>query len=120
MVDPNLIKLEAVKISNFNRKIVNSYLFLQGFNLSHTPTRITAMVRPVYSAVVRYGGRLEPKPVLIFVPSRRQTRSLAVDVLTYALADRQENRFCHINPEEDPFKSILERLTVSFYVLNFF
>jgi len=69
------------------------------------------MVRPIYSAVVRHGGKLEPKPVLIFVPSRRLTRSLAVDLLTYALADRQENRFLHMNPEDDPFKSIVDRLS---------
>uniref|UniRef100_A0A183BS22 Helicase ATP-binding domain-containing protein n=1 Tax=Globodera pallida TaxID=36090 RepID=A0A183BS22_GLOPA len=95
-----------------NARPVALDLRIDGFNLSHTPTRLAAMVRPVYSAVVRHGGRLEPKPVLVFVPTRRQTRSLAVDLLTYALADRQENRFCHISPEEDPFKSILERLNV--------
>ncbi|KAL3076890.1 hypothetical protein niasHT_039670 [Heterodera trifolii] len=93
-----------------NARPVPLDLRIDGFNLSHTPTRLAAMVRPIYSAVIRHGGRLEPKPVIVFVPTRRQTRSLAVDLLTYALADRQENRFCHISPEEDPFKSILERL----------
>lgn len=68
------------------------------------------MVRPVYSAILRHGGKLEPKPVLIFVPNRRLTRSLAVDLLTYALADRQENRFLHMNPEEDVFANLVERL----------
>jgi hypothetical protein len=48
--------------------------------------------------------------VLIFVPSRRLTRTLAVDLLTYALADRQENRFLHMNPDEEPFQSIVNRL----------
>lgn len=71
------------------------------------------MVRPVYTAVVRHGGKVKPKPALIFVPSRRQTRSTAVDLLTLALADRQENRFLHLNPEDESFNTIIERLSVS-------
>ena len=63
---------------------------------------------------MRFGGKLEPKPVLVFVPSRRQTRLTAIDLLTLAISDRQETRFCHMNPETDPFKTILERLSVSF------
>uniref|UniRef100_A0A914KQ90 RNA helicase n=3 Tax=Meloidogyne TaxID=189290 RepID=A0A914KQ90_MELIC len=93
-----------------NARPVALDLRIDGFNLSHTPTRLSAMVRPVYSAILRHGGKLEPKPVLIFVPNRRLTRSLAVDLLTYALADRQENRFLHMNPEEDVFANLVERL----------
>lgn len=69
------------------------------------------MIRPVYSAIVRHAGKLKPKPVLVFVPSRRQARSTAVDMLTLALADRQENRFLHINPEEESFKTILSQVS---------
>ena len=65
--------------------------------------------------MVRYGGKLEPKPVLIFVPSRRQTRLTAVDLLTLALADKQENRFCHMNLDTEPLKSLVDQLTVSYY-----
>jgi len=83
-------------------------LYIQGFNLSHTASRLAAMVRPVYSAVVRHGGKVRPKPTLVFVPSRRQTRSTAVDLLTFALADRQQRRFLHVDPEDDNFKKLVE------------
>lgn len=53
----------------------------QGFNLSHTASRLAAMVRPVYQAVCRHGGKLRPRPALVFVPSRRETKSTAVDML---------------------------------------
>lgn len=75
------------------------------------------MVRPVYSAVVRHGGKVKPKSALIFVPSRRQARSTAVDLLTLALADRQENRFLHLNPEDESFKTILNKIQVIFFIL---
>jgi hypothetical protein len=52
------------------------------------------------------------------VPSRRQTRLTAVDILTLALADRQENRFCHMKSESDPFKTILENITVFLRTIN--
>uniref|UniRef100_A0A914ZDG7 U5 small nuclear ribonucleoprotein 200 kDa helicase n=1 Tax=Panagrolaimus superbus TaxID=310955 RepID=A0A914ZDG7_9BILA len=83
-------------------------IYIQGFNLSHTASRLAAMVRPVYSAVVRHGGKVRPKPALIFVPSRRQTRTTAVDLLTYAVADRQSHRFLHVNAEDPDFLGILE------------
>ncbi|EJW70328.1 hypothetical protein WUBG_18766 [Wuchereria bancrofti] len=40
-------------------------LFIQGFNLSHTASRLAAMARPVYAAVVRHGGKLRPRPALV-------------------------------------------------------
>lgn len=89
-------------------------LYINGFNQSHTASRLAAMIRPVYSAVVRHGGKVKPKPALIFVPNRRQARSLAVDLLTLALADRQEDRFLHINVEDEYFVSILSKFNVRF------
>ncbi|MCP9262026.1 hypothetical protein DINM_005324 [Dirofilaria immitis] len=85
-------------------------LFIQGFNLSHTASRLAAMARPVYAAVVRHGGKLRPRPALIFVPSRRQSRSTAVDMLTMAHADGQSKRFLHINPQEPSFIRLLDNV----------
>lgn len=70
------------------------------------------MVRPVYAAVLRHGGKLTPRPALIFVPSRRQSRSTAVDMLTMAHADSQPKRFLHINPEEPTFVKLLDAVQV--------
>ncbi|VDK71756.1 unnamed protein product, partial [Onchocerca ochengi] len=85
-------------------------LFIQGFNLSHTASRLAAMSRPVYTAIVRHGGKLRPRPALVFVPSRRQSRSTAVDMLTMAHADGQSKRFLHINPQEPSFVRLLDNV----------
>lgn len=74
-------------------------------------SRLAAMIRPVYSAVCRHGGKFTPKPALIFVPTRRQTRSTAVDLLTLAHADRQLDRFIHLSTEDDSFKQLLDRIS---------
>ncbi|KAI6238035.1 hypothetical protein M3Y99_00730500 [Aphelenchoides fujianensis] len=84
---------------------------LMSFNLSHMASRLAAMVRPVYSAVCRHGGKLNPKPALIFVPTRRQTRSTAVDLLTLAHADRQPQRFVHLSPDDENFRQLREKLS---------
>lgn len=76
-------------------------------------SRLAAMVRPVYSAVCRHGGKFTPKPALIFVPTRRQTRPTAIDLLTLAHADRQLDRFLHISAEDSDFKGILDRISDS-------
>lgn len=68
------------------------------------------MTRPVYAAVVRHGGKLRPRPALVFVPSRRQSRSTAVDMLTMAHADGQSKRFLHINPQEPSFVRLLDNV----------
>ncbi|MFH4977102.1 hypothetical protein AB6A40_003811 [Gnathostoma spinigerum] len=85
-------------------------LFIQGFNLSHTASRLAAMARPVYSSILRHGGKLRPRPALVFVPSRRQSRSTAVDMLTMAHADSQPQRFLHINPQEPTFVRLLNEI----------
>lgn len=95
-----------------NARPVPLDLFIQGFNLSHTASRLAAMVRPVYSAIVRHGGRVKPKPVLVFVPSRRQARPTAIDLITLAEADRQGDRFMHL-PEEG--RQLIEKISVSLF-----
>ncbi|KAF8382489.1 snrp-200, partial [Pristionchus pacificus] len=82
-------------------------LFIQGFNLSHTASRLAAMVRPVYQAVCRHGGKLRPRPALVFVPSRRETKSTAVDMLAMQHADGQPKRFLHISEEDETFKKLI-------------
>jgi pre-mRNA-splicing helicase BRR2 len=71
------------------------------------------MGKPCYQAIVRYSPR---KPVIVFVPSRKQTRITAIDVLTYAAAELQavsdekvQSRFLHV-PEED-LEPFLEKIS---------
>uniref|UniRef100_A0AAQ4RIN1 U5 small nuclear ribonucleoprotein 200 kDa helicase n=1 Tax=Gasterosteus aculeatus aculeatus TaxID=481459 RepID=A0AAQ4RIN1_GASAC len=59
-------------------------LHIQGFNVSHTQTRLLSMAKPVYHAIMRHSPS---KPAVVFVPSRRQTRLTAIDILTFCAAD---------------------------------
>lgn len=49
------------------------------------------MGKPVYNAITRYSP---DKPVIVFVPTRKQAKLTAIDILTYAASDGKPNRFC--------------------------
>jgi pre-mRNA-splicing helicase BRR2 len=72
-------------------------LHIQGFNMTHNATRIVSMAKPTYNSILKHSPR---KPVIVFVPSRKQTRLTAIDLLTYAAADTQPDRFLHAEPED--------------------
>ena len=64
------------------------------------------MVKPVYQAINRHS---ESKPAIVYVPSRKQTRVTAIDIITYMLAAKQPGRFLHVTSADlDPF---LQQLT---------
>jgi pre-mRNA-splicing helicase BRR2 len=67
-------------------------LHIRGFNETHNASRLLAMSRPIYQAIIQHSPH---KPVIVFVPTRRQTRVTAGDILTYAVADNQAHRFLH-------------------------
>ncbi|KAL1138953.1 hypothetical protein AAG570_009015 [Ranatra chinensis] len=81
-------------------------LHVQGFNITHNASRLIAMAKPVYNAVMRYSPH---KPVIIFVPSRRQARLTAIDLLTYTAAEGYPTRFFHADQED--IKPFLDRMT---------
>jgi pre-mRNA-splicing helicase BRR2 len=56
-----------------------------------------SMSKPAYLAIVEYSPT---KPVIIFVPSRRQCRLTVDDILTHAAADDKPNRFLNIEEED--------------------
>ena len=70
---------------------------VQGFNITHTPSRLIAMMKPVYQAICKHSAK---KPIIVFVPSRKQTRLTAVDLLTFCAADLQPQRFLHCAEED--------------------
>jgi pre-mRNA-splicing helicase BRR2 len=71
-------------------------LHIQGFTVSHAASRLMAMAKPTYHAICKHSPR---KPVIVFVPSRKQARLTAIDLLTFAGADRQSQRFLHCSEE---------------------
>lgn len=86
----------------------------QGFNITHNASRIIAMAKPTYHAIIRHSPT---KPVIVFVPSRKQTRLTAIDILTFCAADSHHNRFLHVREEElEPY---LEKLTDKVRLVSF-
>ncbi|XP_034728223.1 U5 small nuclear ribonucleoprotein 200 kDa helicase-like [Etheostoma cragini] len=77
--------------------LVQDVLELLGFNVSHTQTRLLSMAKPVYHAIMKHSPS---KPAVVFVPSRRQTRLTAIDILTFCAADVVPQRFLHCTEKD--------------------
>ncbi|KAJ3023444.1 DEIH-box ATPase [Thoreauomyces humboldtii] len=72
-------------------------IHIQGYTVPHFASMMVAMTKPTYLAITQ----LAPgKPALIYVPSRKQARLTAVDILTYALAEGQEKKFLHCTDDD--------------------
>ena len=65
-----------------------------------------AMSKPAYLSILEYSPN---KPVIIFVPSRRQCRLTADDIITHCGADDDASRFLHV--EEADLAPHLEHVT---------
>ena len=72
-------------------------LHIQSFNISHNNTRLLAMAKPLYNSIV---GHADGKPTIVYVPSRKQTRITAIDLLTYCAADLKPTQFRHVSEKE--------------------
>ncbi|XP_043274954.1 putative U5 small nuclear ribonucleoprotein 200 kDa helicase isoform X2 [Venturia canescens] len=81
-------------------------LHVQGINITHNASRLAAMAKPVYNAVLRHASH---KPAIIFVPTRRQARLTAIDLLTFTAAEGQPSRFFHA--EESDITPFLDRMS---------
>ena len=72
-------------------------IHLQSFTIPHFPSLMIAMSKPAYLAILEYSPA---KPVIIFVPSRRQCRLTVDDLLTHCAADDKPDRFLNIELED--------------------
>ena len=72
-------------------------LHIQSFTIPHFPSLMLAMAKPTYAAVL---GMSPDKPAMIFVPSRKQVRATALDLLGACIADDEEDRFLHASIDE--------------------
>ena len=85
-----------------------SYICSQlfGVRFAGQPTQVlivyfSYIFRPTYNAITAHSPQ---KPVIVFVPSRKQTRLTAIDLLTYAAADNTPDCFLHANTDDiQPF-----------------
>ncbi|CAE7806857.1 Snrnp200 [Symbiodinium necroappetens] len=76
-----------------NVRTVPLELVIQGFDIHHRSTRLLAMSRPVYQSIKHYSPE---KPVIVFVPDRKQARMTAIDLLLHAASDDKPKRFLHV------------------------
>ncbi|GAA96884.1 uncharacterized protein L969DRAFT_17737 [Mixia osmundae IAM 14324] len=79
---------------------------LQSFNVPHFPSLMLQMAKPAYLAIIEWA---EARPVIAFVPSRKQCKLTATDLLTYCLADEDQNRF--LNADVTELESTLELIS---------
>lgn len=79
---------------------------MQGLNITHNHTRMSAMAKPVYNCIMRYS---RTKPAIVFVPTRKQARLTTIDMLTYSAAEGKPNQFLHVDVED--MKPYLDKLT---------
>ncbi|CAH1101603.1 unnamed protein product [Psylliodes chrysocephalus] len=93
---------------NFHPSVrpVTLELHVQGINITHNASRLIAMAKPVYNAILRHSPH---KPAIVFVPTRKQARLTAIDLLTYAAAEGHPDKFFHA--EEEDIKPFLDRMT---------
>jgi len=68
---------------NFSPKVrpIPLEIYLQSFDINNFSSRLLAMGKPVYNAVARHGAS---KPVIVFVPSKRQAQLTAIDLMTFS------------------------------------
>lgn len=87
------------EIYNFSPQVrpVPLELHIQSYSVPHFPSLMLAMAKPTYLAITQLSAA---QPALVFVPSRKQTRATARDLLLACVADDDEDRFLHVNPEQ--------------------
>ncbi|XP_065175302.1 U5 small nuclear ribonucleoprotein 200 kDa helicase-like [Sycon ciliatum] len=85
-------------------------LHIQSYNISHTMSRLLAMIKPTYNAILKHAPA---EPALIFVPSRKQARLTALDIMAYVAADNKPLRFLHCEASDlKPYLSKIKDKTL--------
>lgn len=101
------IGAEKDNVFNFKPSIraVPLELHIQSFNIPHFPSLMMAMAKPTYNAVTE----LSPdKSAIVFVPTRKQVRATALDLLAACSGAGDEDRF--LNSDLDTIDSFLSKI----------
>ncbi|KAI5799146.1 Sec63 Brl domain-containing protein [Peziza echinospora] len=72
-------------------------IHIQSSTIPHYPSMMMAMAKPAYVAI---SDSPNDKPVIVFVPSRKQARASALDILSHCIADGNEDKFLHASLED--------------------
>ena len=73
-------------------------IHIQGFESGSLELRQEAMARPVYQSILRHGSVGDP--AIVFAPTRRHARQAAADLLTFAAADGEPQKFLQASEED--------------------
>lgn len=72
-------------------------IHIQGFEIANFDARMQAMARPAYSSLTTYACDAEgPRPALVFVPTRKHARLVALELLSSAAADGTPGKFLQV------------------------
>jgi hypothetical protein len=85
---------------------LNMEIHIQSFAVPHFPSLMIAMSKPAYLSILEYSPN---KPVIVFVPSRRQCRLTVDNLITHCAADDDPERFLYM--ELDKLQPHLDHLT---------
>ncbi|KFH44482.1 Pre-mRNA-splicing factor-like protein [Hapsidospora chrysogenum ATCC 11550] len=80
-------------------------LHVQSYTNPHFPSLMLAMAKPTYLAVTQMSP---DQPAIVFVPTRKQTRQTARDILAACFADDDEDRFLHAEVKQ--MQPLLDRV----------
>eukprot|EP00736_Rhodelphis_marinus_P012662 Rmarinus@m.14169 len=81
-------------------------IHIQGSDVQSFTSRMLSLARPTYTAVTNHSAT---QPALIFVPSRKYARDVAIDMLTFASADDEPKRFLHCS--DDKLEPYIDKIT---------
>mmetsp|Transcript_3040 Transcript_3040/g.9258 ORF Transcript_3040/g.9258 Transcript_3040/m.9258 type:complete len:2169 (-) Transcript_3040:2467-8973(-) len=70
---------------------------IQGFNISHTRSRLAAMSRPLHNAIKSHA---RDAPTIVFVASRQQAQYTAIDLVSQVLADGRDGSYLRCSPDD--------------------
>jgi pre-mRNA-splicing helicase BRR2 len=70
---------------------------IQGSDIPNFSARMLSFSKPTYNAISLHASE---KPIIVYVPNRKLTRSFALDIMTFAVSEDKPKRFLHL-PEEE-------------------
>ena len=82
-------------------------LHMLTFDTNHSSSRILAMAKPAYNAILKHSPN---KPVIIFVPSRKQAQLTAIDLIAFATSSGEPTRFITNHAGKEVLESVVAGL----------
>ena len=102
---------------NFSPKVrpVPLEIYFQSFDQSNFSSRLMSMAKPLYNSIMRHSvhnqmAQKGNKPIMVFVPSRRQAQLTAIDLMTYRESLDNGNTFLSSTADPALISSISSKM----------